>query len=104
MSKLMLKLWKDDAGALIAAEYLFIATILVIGIVVGLANVRDAVVNELTELANAYMALSQGYAFSGLQGCGATTDGSAANDFSNTLEHTHTVPADPSDIDRLPCD
>jgi len=35
--------WQDDSGALIATEYLFVATILVIGLVVGLT------VAELTE-------------------------------------------------------
>ena len=56
MSKLMLKLWKDDAGAIIAAEYLFVATILVIGIIVGLASVRDAVNTELAERRNLILA------------------------------------------------
>ncbi|MFL5328168.1 MAG: Flp family type IVb pilin [Gemmataceae bacterium] len=104
MSKLMLKLWQDDAGALIAAEYLFIATILVIGIIVGLANVRDAVVNELTELANAYMALSQGYAFSGTVGCAAQTDGSEATDAPETFDPDHSGPVTSSDINAIPCD
>ena len=35
MTKWMLKLWDDDRGAIIALEFLFLATILVIGIVVG---------------------------------------------------------------------
>ena len=80
MTKLMLRLWNDDQGAIIAAEYLFIATILVIGIIVGLASVRDAINTEFAELANAYLALSQGYIISGQSGCCAATDGSQAID------------------------
>jgi hypothetical protein len=60
---------------LIATEYLFVATILVIGSVVGLTSVRDAINAELSELANAMLALSQGYTISGVSGCAASTDG-----------------------------
>ena len=84
-------------------EYLFVATILVIGIIVGLVNVRDAVNAELSELANALLALSQGYSFSGTSGCSASTDGSQAIDTPSTLTVTHVAPAIPSVIDVLPC-
>jgi hypothetical protein len=98
------KLWSDDTGALIAAEYLFVATILVIGIIVGLASVRDAVNSELAELANAYMALSQGYILSGQSGCCSATDGSQAIDTPALVpDPTCTVPAIPSAIDVIPC-
>ena len=78
MRKLLATCWKDDGGALIAIEFLFVATVLVIGIVVGLTAVRNAVNAELTELANAILALSQGYIISGQSGCAASTDGSQA--------------------------
>ena len=55
-----------------------VATILVLGSIVGLSNLRGALNAELSELANAYLALSQGYAFSGISGCCASTDGSQA--------------------------
>ena len=57
MRRLMQKLWNDDGGALIAAEWLFIVTIMVIGIVTGLATVRNAVASELVEVANAITTL-----------------------------------------------
>ena len=98
------KLWSDDAGAIIAAEYLFIATILVIGIIVGLASVRDAVNTALAELANAYLALSQGYILSGQAGCCSATDGSQAIDTpAHVPDPTCTVPFAPSNIDNVPC-
>jgi Flp pilus assembly pilin Flp len=104
MHRLLRNLWKDDAGALIASEFLFIATILVIGIVIGLTNVRDAINCELTELGNAILALSQGYAFSGSSGGGAEVDGSQAIDTPALLpENTHTPPFAPSLIDVQPC-
>ena len=74
MKNLLATLWNDDRGALLAMEYLFVATILVIGIVVGLVNVREAINVELTELGNAILALSQGYTISGQSGSGSQTD------------------------------
>src|SRR5262245_56677553 len=104
MTKLLKNLWKDDAGAILAAEYLFIATILVIGIIVGLASVRDAVNSELAELANAYLALSQGYVISGQSGCCSATDGSQAIDTPALVPDPTCVPAAiPSVIDAIPC-
>src|SRR6266852_7908590 len=76
MKHLMAKLWNDDGGALIATEFLFIATILVIGIIVGLTSVRAAVNIELTNLADAILALNMSFAFSGQSGCCAQTEGS----------------------------
>ncbi|MGF1577969.1 MAG: Flp family type IVb pilin [Gemmataceae bacterium] len=105
MSKLLQKLWNDDCGALIAAEYLFVATILVIGIIVGLSSVREAVNNELAELANAYLALSQGYAISGQFGCCAQSDGSQAIDTPSLVidPSCFGAPVQPSLIDNFPC-
>jgi Flp pilus assembly pilin Flp len=104
MRNVCVRLWKDDQGALIASEWLFVATILVIGIIVGLSGVRDAVVTELTEFGNALLALSQGYSISGMEGCCAATDGSEAIDTPGLLPEPLCVPPSiPSVIDVLPC-
>ena len=104
MKNLMSKLWRDDQGALFAAEYLFLATIVGIGIVVGLTGVRNAVTAELTELGDAYLALSQGFSVSGLIGCCSQVDGSQAIDTPGLLvPPVCTPPAIPSVIDVLAC-
>ncbi len=98
-------LWADDTGALIAAEYLFVATILVIGTIIGLAQLRDAVNVELIELGNAFMALSQGYTLSGqsVNGGSTTTDGSQATDTAGVATGpTLTGASSPSLIDIPP--
>ena len=101
---MMRKLMNDDRGALIASEFLFVATILVIGIIVGLTSVREAVNVELAELANAILALSEGYSISGLQGSGAAVDGSQAIDTPALVTPLAPLePAIPSVIDVLPC-
>ena len=69
------KLWNDEAGAIVSAEIVLVATILVIGMVVGLKSVRDAVVTELADVAQAIANIDQSYSFSGVSGHLAATAG-----------------------------
>jgi Flp pilus assembly pilin Flp len=66
-------LWNDDAG-IVAIEYLFVATIVGIGVTVGLENARVGINVELSELAEALMGLNQGYFVGGQQGDNGCTD------------------------------
>jgi len=68
MRQMMRKLWNDDQGALIATEWLFIATIMVIGLVIGLVYIRNAVTSKLSEFAQAIMYIDVSYEYPGLQG------------------------------------
>jgi hypothetical protein len=77
MSHLICQLWSDDCGALISTEFLFVATILVIGVIAGLVLVRDAVVVQLAQLACAIGALEQCFSFSGISACHVAVCGSA---------------------------
>jgi hypothetical protein len=63
MRQLMGRLWTDDGGALIAVEWVFVATILIIGSITGLVALREAIVTELEEFAEAVMALSTSWCF-----------------------------------------
>jgi len=84
----MLKLWNDDRGALLATEWVFVSTIMVIGVVAGLKSVQQAVVTELEDMANAIGSLSQSYTFSGTSGCAASTGGSRFSDTVNRVNVT----------------
>lgn len=57
--------WLDDLGATASMEMILIATILVIGMIVGLTAWRDAVVQELGDSAAAVSELNQGYEYAG---------------------------------------
>jgi len=103
-SQLLKRLWADDCGALLATEWVFVATILVLGIITGLVAVRQAVISELTEFANAVMALNQSYSFSGQSNCLASTAGSAAIDSSNTINEAAVAADSPSVVTQTPCD
>jgi hypothetical protein len=59
------RLWRDDCGALLAVEWVVVATILVLGIIPGLVAVQSGTISELTEWANAVLALDQSYSFAG---------------------------------------
>lgn len=88
MRNFMSKLWNDDRGALIATEWVFVSTIMVIGVVAGLKSVQQAVVTELEDLANAVGSLSQSYTFSGTSGCASSTTGSRYQDAVHTVNLT----------------
>jgi Flp pilus assembly pilin Flp len=89
MKRLMVRLWNDDTGALIATEWLFIVTIMVIGLITGLAIVRNSVVAELEEVAGAILSLNQSYSFTGLKmGPGERKTGSRDTEDSIFIAHT----------------
>lgn len=63
----MLKtLWNDEVGVILSAELVLVATIVVIGIIVGLVELQCAVVAELSDLGDAIGNLDQSYQTSGL--------------------------------------
>ncbi|MEQ8851456.1 hypothetical protein [Gimesia sp.] len=70
------KFWNDEAGFVVSSELVLIGTILVLGVVVGLATVRDQVVQELGDLALAISNINQSYSFSGVTGHTSSVSGS----------------------------
>lgn len=70
------QLWNDEAGFVIASELVLVATILVIGMIVGLTTVRDQVVQELADTAGAISDIVQTYSYSAVTGHSASTSGS----------------------------
>ncbi len=104
MKQLISKLYRDDQGALLTMEFLFMAVILVIGLITGWAALRNAVNIELTEVANALLALNPGYTISGQSGCCAETSGSQAIVIPTQIPFpTCTPPAAPQIIAPVPC-
>src|SRR5262245_30491998 len=103
MRQMMLKLWNDDCGALIATEWVFVATILVLGIITGLVAVRQAVISELTEFANAVLSLNQSFSFAGMSNCKASTAGSRAIDSCDSIPARMTNPECSNFVNQSPC-
>lgn len=65
----------DDSGFIVSIELILIATIMVIGLIVGMSAVRDAVISELSDVAGAVQDLHQGYTIFGVRGHSASTAG-----------------------------
>lgn len=63
----MKKQQKKEAGFIVSAELVLIATILVIGLIVGMVAIRDALTAEMHDVAEAIGALDQSYVFYGVQ-------------------------------------
>ena len=73
---MLMKLWNDEAGAIVSAEMVLVATILVVGMVTGLTSLRDAAVTELADVAQAIAQLDQSYSYGGIDGHCASSAGS----------------------------
>jgi Flp pilus assembly pilin Flp len=76
MKTIISRLWSEQDGAIVSAEIMLVATILVIGMIVGLKSVRDAVVSELADVAQAFGNINQSFCYSGVSGHMAFTAGS----------------------------
>ena len=64
------KLLNDESGFLISAELILIATIAVLGLVVGLSEVAFNVNNELEDVASAFGSVNQSFHVKGNNSCG----------------------------------
>ncbi len=60
MKSTIKRMWKEDDGVL-SFEWVLLVTLLTIGIVSGLAGARDAIIDELGDVAQAMLALDQSY-------------------------------------------
>ena len=80
------RLMQDETGFIISAELVLVATLPVIGVIVGLSEVHHAVVGELNDVADAIGSANQSYGYSGFSKvdggwglCGMVTPDSGIN-------------------------
>ena len=93
MNSLITQLWNDEAGFLVSGELVLVATILTLGMVVGLSEVSFAINQELGDVASAFGQINQSYRYSGLFDGKAAGDGSYFNDHSDDCGHRRIVVA-----------
>ncbi|MCS7270381.1 MAG: hypothetical protein NZ703_04785 [Gemmataceae bacterium] len=96
------KLWKDEAGV-ISVEYLFLVTIVGLGLVIGFSTLEGAINVEYTELARAILALNQGYSVASQSGCKGAKTGSSVSDAAGTALFGSAVPTPPTGIGVTYC-
>ena len=71
----MRKLFNDEAGFVVSAELVLVLTIAVLGMVVGLASVRDSLTSEFNDLSAAFGAVNQTYHLRTVSKAAGTTKG-----------------------------
>jgi Flp pilus assembly pilin Flp len=103
MRNLMARLWDDDDGALIAVEWIFLATILILGVIVGMVAVRQAILAELYDIANALLSLNQSYSLTGQSNCESATAGAFFVDVGDSIVVRSTA-ATTGGFDNRACD
>ena len=64
MFSILARLYRDESGFVGSTETVLMATVLVIGMIVGLVAVRDAVANELGDVATTIFDLNHTYSYS----------------------------------------
>jgi Flp pilus assembly pilin Flp len=74
---------KSEAGAMQAAEYLLMGTIVALGILVGLVSYRDALATEYGDVAAALKNLNQSFTF--------TLSGGGTSSYSDSVGATNTI-------------
>lgn len=61
--------WNDEQGLILSAELIIIVTLVVIGLITGLACLQQAVVSELQDVGGAIRGMNQSYATTSFWGC-----------------------------------
>ena len=102
MRKLFARLWNDQDGILYA-EYLILATILVLGVIVGVTAVTAALNAEFTELADAYLNLNAGFSTTSFSNCVASHGGSNVTIAPPATIPLHGVIPPAVSISQTPC-
>ena len=90
MKKVLARVWKEEDGVL-SFEWILLLTLLVIGIVSGVAAARDAIIDEFGDVAQAMLALDQSYTIDFpllVQVHAATTSSASDSSFTDALEYT----------------
>jgi len=92
MNNLVTTLWKDEDGFLISAELVIVATILVLGLIVGITNLQTAMNAELIDVGEAVGGLDQSYSYAGFRssGFGKVKAWKAGSSFSDGYATTQT--------------
>jgi Flp pilus assembly pilin Flp len=99
--KLLTKLWNDDGG-IVFIEYLLLATIVALGLIVGLAAIEAAANVELTELSNGILAINQSNSINSQGSCIAFKGGWSVFDTPTSVDFTSSTSFSTS-IDEFPC-
>ena len=86
--QIMRTLWIDETGFIVSAEMILVASIVVLGMIVGMTVVRDTMITELSDTATAIGQMNQSYSFGGARGSGSSIAGSFFTDAQDSGDST----------------
>ena len=93
-----LTLLNDESGFIISAELVLVASILVIGLIVGLSEIQHAIVTELNDVADAIGCINQSFCNPGFSKDKSFGGGVSA--FTRGSDYVDTI----DDCDKNQCD
>lgn len=73
MNALLKNLLQDEAGFILSAELVLIATLGVLALIVGLSEVAYNINNELQDIGNAFGSINQSFSVQGQNGTGGSS-------------------------------
>ena len=92
MTHIFTKLINDEAGFIVSAELILVATIAVLGVVVGLSEIAYGVNNELEDVSPAFGSVNQSFYVNGAHFEGkACTTGSRYEDDADTCDSQYDI-------------
>ena len=77
MTNLITNLLNDEAGFIVSAELVLVATIGVLSLIVGLTEVAFNINQELEDVGSAFGSINQTYQYNGVAGSKGKAEGSA---------------------------
>jgi Flp pilus assembly pilin Flp len=102
MRNLFTRMWADDNG-IVTLEYLILATVLGLGLIVGVTALSAGLNSELTELSNAITGLSQAYETDSFSNCCSYKQGSKVTDKPGHIGMSHGDKYTTSDVNVSIC-
>jgi hypothetical protein len=96
-------MWRDETGVIATTDLALLTTIVVIGLIVGLASFRDQVVQEFADIASGVATLNQSFSYAGtvitLNGQSASIAGSQFIDGTDSCDQGENMAANSVCVD-----
>ena len=86
------KFLSDESGFVVSSELVLIATMLVLGLLVGMNTLRNSVTSELNDVADAIGNINQDYSYAGITGHSASVAGTIFDDVEDFCEVGNQAP------------
>ncbi len=91
MNSVAIQLFNDEAGFIVSAELVLIATVGVLAMVVGLSEVAININNELEDIGSAFGAVNQSFLANGSRGHNGSRSGSGFKDNSDFCDNSDSI-------------